>query len=76
MSPKLPRITAAELIRASAHDGWHPVRQSGSHVILRHPEKTGRVVVANHPRLILAPKTLESILDDASLTADQLRTLL
>jgi predicted RNA binding protein YcfA (HicA-like mRNA interferase family) len=48
MSPRLPRITAVELLRALKHAGWEPVRQSGSHVTLKHPIKPGTVTVPRH----------------------------
>ncbi len=76
MSPKLPRITAVELLRALRRDGWQQVRQSGSHVTLKHPKKAGHVTVPKHASVILKPKTLESILEQAGLTADNLRELL
>lgn len=40
MSPRMPRITSADLMRALKRDGWQQVRQSGSHVILKHPDKS------------------------------------
>lgn len=67
---------AAKLLRALKRDGWIQARQSGSHVILKHPEKDGRIVVPNQTGMILKPKTLESILERAGLTIDQLRELL
>ncbi len=76
MSPKLPRITAAQLLRALRRDGWEQVRQSGSHVALRHPTKRGQVTVPKHASIILKPKTLESILEQAGLSKDELRELL
>ncbi len=76
MSPKSPRITAAQLLRALRRDGWEQVRQSGSHVALRHPTKQGQVTVPKHASTILKPKTLESILEQARLTNDDLRELL
>lgn len=76
MTPRLPRITARDLLRALQRDGWQAVRQSGSHVVLHHPGKPGRVVVANHPGTVLALKTLQSILDDAGLSAEELSELL
>ena len=76
MSPKLPRITAQELLRALHKDGWDVVRQSGSHIQLRHPSKSGRVTIAHHSGRILKPATLDSILEDAGLSADELRGLL
>ncbi|MBI2941185.1 MAG: type II toxin-antitoxin system HicA family toxin, partial [Chloroflexi bacterium] len=38
MSPRLPRITAAELLRALRRAGWQQHRQTGSHLHLVHPD--------------------------------------
>ncbi len=80
MSPRSPRITAAELLRALKHDGWQQIRQTGSHVMLRHTIKPGRVTVPVtvpvHANVIIKPKTLEMILKQARLTSDNLRELL
>jgi predicted RNA binding protein YcfA (HicA-like mRNA interferase family) len=76
MAGKLPRITAAECLRALQRDGWQPVRQNGSHVHLRHATKRGRVTVPRHAGVTLKPKTLETILEQAGLTLDELRQLL
>ncbi len=73
---RLPRVTAVELLRALRRDGWLQVRQHGSHVILKHPTKTGRVVVPMHTNKILRLQTLESILEEAELTSNALRELL
>ena len=71
---RLPRITADDLLRAPARDGWERVRP-GKHFHLRHPTKPGRVDVAAHPGRVIPPRTLLSILDQAGLTPDQLREL-
>lgn len=76
MSPRMPRITATELIRALRRDGWQQVRQSGSHMILKHPNKPGRVTVPIHINKILRLQTLESILEQANLTVEELIELL
>ncbi len=76
MSPKLPRITAFDLLRALRRDGWLPIRQSGSHVTLNHALKKGRITVPNHSGTILKLKTLETILKQAELTTDELQELL
>lgn len=73
--PKLPRVTAQEVLRALARDGWQRDRQSGSHVALWHPVKQGVVTVPMH-RGTLRAGTLASILDQAGLTADEFRALL
>jgi predicted RNA binding protein YcfA (HicA-like mRNA interferase family) len=74
--PRLPRITAAELLRALRRDGWEELRRRGSHAVLVHPTKPGIVVVPIHAGKTLKPGTLASILEDAGLTVDELRRLL
>lgn len=76
MSPGLPRVTARDLLRAMNRDGWYADRQSGSHVILRHPTKPGRAVVPNHPTIIVKPKVLQDILRQTGLTVEALEGLL
>jgi mRNA interferase HicA len=76
VSPRLPRVPAADLLRALQRDGWFIHRQSGSHAVPKHPTKPGRVVVARHASAIVKPGTLQSTLDQAGLTADDLRELL
>jgi predicted RNA binding protein YcfA (HicA-like mRNA interferase family) len=43
MSPKLPVISGADLIRALAKFGYVTVRQKGSHVRLRHASRVPHV---------------------------------
>jgi len=76
MSPKLPRITVTELLRVLRRDGWQPARQSGSHMTLKHPNKTGYVIVPVHMSVTLKPKTLAAILKQAGLSVEELRELL
>ena len=45
-------------------------------MFLRHATKRGTVVVPLHARRIIKPGTLESILDQAGLSVDELRELL
>ncbi|HEY8814152.1 MAG TPA: type II toxin-antitoxin system HicA family toxin [Candidatus Dormibacteraeota bacterium] len=74
--PRLPRITGDEALRALRKAGWREVRRRGSHVMLHHENRPGRVVVPVHAGGILKPKTLLSILDQAGIDAEQLRGLL
>ena len=76
MSPKLPRITARELLRALRQDGWEVLRHDGSHLQLKHPSKAGLVTVALHAGAIIKPKVLTSVLSQAGLTVEDLRRLL
>ena len=75
MSPRQPRITAAELLRTLQRDGWTIVRHKG-HAQLKHPTKPGRVTIPTHPGVILNPKTPATILEQAGLSVDDLRRLL
>jgi predicted RNA binding protein YcfA (HicA-like mRNA interferase family) len=77
MSPKLPRITGREAMRALRRAGWVEHHQEGSHVFLRHPDQPGmRVTIAMHAGETLKPRTLLSILDQAGLSIDAFRELL
>ena len=76
MSPRLPRITAAEPLRALYRDDWRELRRRGSHAVLAHPTKPGRPVVPVHAGDTLPPGILAAILTDCGLTSDDLRNLL
>jgi predicted RNA binding protein YcfA (HicA-like mRNA interferase family) len=77
MSPRLPRITGAEVIQALRRAGWYIQHHHGSHVYLRHPEHPGmRITVAVHTGEIIKPKTLQSILKQAGLSATEFQELL
>jgi len=73
---RLPRITGEAAVRALRAAGWHEVRRRGSHVILHHADRPGRVTVPVHAGVILKPKTLLSILDQAGVSVDELMNLL
>ncbi len=74
MSPRLPNITAAQLVRVLKRDGWIEIRQKGSHMTL---ERSGRVVtIPMHVSVTLKRGTLKSVLKQAGLTVDDLLKLL
>ena len=50
-----------EVIKAIEADGWHQVRQRGSHRHFQHRTKSGTVTVPGHLADEMAPKTLSSI---------------
>lgn len=76
MSPKLPRITAAEVEHAVWRDGWSEVRQSGSHRHYGHAKKPGVVTVPMHRGRTIPPRTLKSIIESMGLTIEEFRRLL
>lgn len=72
MSERLPRLTAKEIIRILEHHGFALSRSSSSHHIYRNA--TGkRVTVPVHAGKTIHPKTLQSILRDMNMTADDLK---
>jgi predicted RNA binding protein YcfA (HicA-like mRNA interferase family) len=75
MMEKLPRITAAEVIKVLERAGFLLVRQSGSHKIYKNNEGK-RVTVPYHTGRTLHPKVLQSILRDANLTVKSFKDLL
>jgi len=75
MSDKLPRVTAAEVIKTLEKTGFFCSRQSGSHKIYKNKEGK-RVTVPYHAGKILHPKVLMSILRDADMTVDRFKELL
>ncbi len=72
MSPRLPRLSGAEVRTALQRAGFCQVSQRGSHAKLRHPD--GRLVIIPMHRE-LATGTLASILRQAGLSADELQEL-
>jgi predicted RNA binding protein YcfA (HicA-like mRNA interferase family) len=76
MSPRLPRVTGHDFVRALERDGWRFTRQAGSHQTYRHPDKPGRVVVPVHAGEDLPIGLIARLLRDAGITADDLRRLL
>lgn len=74
-SPKLPRVTAAEVIRVLEKQGFRLSRQSGSHKIYKN-DQGKRVTLPFHAGKILHPKVLKAILADAELTIEEFQRLL
>lgn len=71
MSPKLPRITAREIVAVLEGRGFRLSRSSGSHQIFK-DESGRRATVPVHSGKILHPKVLQNILRDADMTAEEL----
>ncbi len=74
MSERLPVVSGAQLIRVLEQLGWQVVRQRGSHVRLRHPDRENFLVVPLHKEL--KKGTLSGILRDSLVDREELRRLL
>jgi len=71
MTPRLPSMTASRLVRILEQRGFERVRQSGSHLILRHSDGR-RVTVPMHKSKDLGRGLLARIMKDADLTIEDL----
>jgi predicted RNA binding protein YcfA (HicA-like mRNA interferase family) len=69
--PKLPRITAKQIIPVLTKRGFFLDRQVGSHMTYIN-EAGKRATVPFHTGTILHPKTLKSILRDADISIEEL----
>jgi predicted RNA binding protein YcfA (HicA-like mRNA interferase family) len=72
---RLPRVTAAQIIRVLEKKGFTLSRQSGSHMIFKNSAGR-RVTVPFHAGKILHPKILKSIITDADISPEELQPLL
>jgi len=76
MSPRLPSAKPSEVLRALRRAGFFVHHVSGSHYVLKHPEKPHlRVTVPFHNR-DLKRGTLSSIIEQAGLTPEEFTELL
>jgi len=69
--PKLPRISARAAVAALKRLGFEEHRQSGSHLILKHPSSGARVIVPVHTRKDLPVGTLSRILKSAGVSVEE-----
>lgn len=71
---RLPTLRPRQVLSAMTRAGFRKGRQSGSHVILKHPD--GREIVIPMHRRDLKRSTMLAILKRAGLTLEQFRKLL
>lgn len=64
-------MKSSELLRLLKRDGWYEVRQKGSHIIMQHPDKLGRLTVPSHGSKEVRTGTLNSILREAQVKANK-----
>ena len=71
MSPRLPSLTARQVLRALKKAGFYVHHQTGSPATLKHPgDRTKRVTVPVHGR-DLQRGTLLAILKQAGITTEE-----
>jgi predicted RNA binding protein YcfA (HicA-like mRNA interferase family) len=76
MSQRLPALSPRQVLRALQRGGFFIHHTTGSHHILKHPDKPHlRVTLPFHNR-DLKRRTLDSIIEQAGLTSAEFRQLL
>jgi predicted RNA binding protein YcfA (HicA-like mRNA interferase family) len=76
MSPRLPALRPRRVLQALQRAGFFVHHTTGSHYVLKHPDKlTLRVMVPYHNK-DLKRRTLASIIEQAGMTADEFIRLL
>lgn len=75
MTPRLPRLTAAQVIHVLEKLEFRLARQSGSHKIYKSAIGK-RVTVPFHAAKVLHPKVLKSIITDTGVTVEEFKRLL
>ena len=60
-------MKCSELYRILLKDGWYPVKQSGSHIKLRHETKPGTIIFPNHGSQEMGKGLEKKIRKDAGL---------
>jgi len=68
--PRLPQLTARELVRFLKHQGFVEDRQSGSHLTLWHPTRKVAVTVPIHTSIDIGRGLAARILKDAGFTVE------
>ncbi len=75
--PSLPQIPGNRVVRALEKAGFIVLRQSGSHVVLRHRnELRRRTVIPLHGSKPVKPGTLRAILKGTNVTIEEFKKLL
>lgn len=70
--PKLPRLTARQIIKILTKKDFVLVRQAGSHKIFKAKDGRRATVPFHNNNEILRPKTLKSIMVDAKIKTNEL----
>ena len=69
--PRMPQVTARELVAFLKSQGFTEDRQSGSHLTLRHPDRKGMVTVPVHTGTDLGRGLAIRVLRDAGFSVEE-----
>ena len=71
MRGRLPPMKAPEVIGILEKAGWYVDHVTGSHYLMRHPDKPGRVPVPYHANRDVKIGVLRSIIRQAGMTVEE-----
>ena len=71
--PVLPILSGREVVRAFERDGWHMVRQKGSHMVLIKDGHVATLSIPEHREI--ARGTLRSLIRSSGITVEQFLAL-
>ena len=74
MTPRLPRISGRDCVRALGQAGFYAKRQQGSHIIMRRDAPFAQLVVPDHRELDRG--TLRAIIRQSGLSVAEFTRLL
>jgi predicted RNA binding protein YcfA (HicA-like mRNA interferase family) len=60
-------MKCSELLRKLQKGGWQTVRQTGSHLIMEHPDKSGQIIFPSHGSKEMKKGLAEKLLKQAGL---------
>lgn len=60
-------VKYSELLRVLKKDGWHIIRQKGSHIIMQNPKRKGQLSVPFHAGKEVKKGLLNAILKQAGI---------
>jgi len=72
---KLPALKSREVIRILERAGYQVDRVKGSHHIMRHPQRPGRIPVPFHAGRDIKMAVLRSIVEQSGLTEEEFLAL-
>jgi len=75
MNPKLPVVTAKELIKVLKRADFYEFRQKGSHLTLIRDSDGKQVTVPVHPGRTIGKGRLSKILKEVGLTIEEFKKL-
>ncbi len=70
MSPRMPQVSARELVQFLKSHGFAETRQRGSHLILRHPDRIRPVSVPMHAGSDMSRQLAMDILKQAGFSVE------